>query len=211
MQQLERNITFATADLAAVAKHKPSLCKQLLEKVFELVRSGKVQMIAPVTARSISEIHETFKMMQTGKHMGKFIMRIDEASTVQVQPVQPPTPKLKSEASYLVVGGTGGLGRTIIHHLAHLGAKHIMTLSRTGTANNEMAEMVEEMKHRDVELIVCTGSVSNAEDLEILKAQTKNRPIRGIVQGAMVLQVRFYISENSLRYVMLITAGFIIP
>ncbi|KAJ4287790.1 hypothetical protein N0V90_012494 [Kalmusia sp. IMI 367209] len=188
MLPLEKNITFATADLAMVAQDKPALCKQLLETVFDLVHSQKVQMIAPVTVSSVSKLHETFKVMQSGKHMGKLVLSIDDDALVPVQPQKPIVPTLDPEASYLVVGGTGGLGRAIIRHFADLGAKHIITLSRTGSANGEVTELIDELDARGVELVVTKGSVTDRGDLEALKKQTHGRPIRGIVQGAMVLQ-----------------------
>jgi NAD(P)-dependent dehydrogenase (short-subunit alcohol dehydrogenase family) len=97
---------------------------------------------------------------------------------------------LSSEFSYLVAGGTGGLGRAIIRLLAQLGAKHIVTMSRSGSDNEKVKALQEELIGDGVDLLVYKGSVLETKDVEAIKDLTKNHPIRGIVQGAMVLQVR---------------------
>lgn len=48
---------------------------------------------------------------------------------------------------------------------------------------------MKEMRDASVNLIVLKGSVANTKDIERLKEVTREKPIRGIVQGAMVLQV----------------------
>ena len=107
----------------------------------------------------------------------------------QVQPQAPSPAKLKDDYTYLVVGGLGGLGRAIIRFLAQLGAKHIATLSRSGTASSGKRAFVEEMRDAGVDLIVHQGSVVEIEDIKKVQELAGQRPIRGVVQGAMVLQV----------------------
>lgn len=88
-----------------------------------------------------------------------------------------------------MAGGTGGLGRATIKHLATLGAKQIITLSRSGTDSQSMRELVEEMRVIGVSVVVFKGSVIDTVMIESIRDQTREIPIRGIVQGAMVLQV----------------------
>ena len=89
-----------------------------------------------------------------------------------------------------MAGGTGGLGRATIKHLADLGAKQIITLSRSGTDSQSMKELVEEMRVIGVSVVVFKGSVIDTVMVESIRDQTREFPIRGIIQGAMVLQVR---------------------
>lgn len=96
--------------------------------------------------------------------------------------------KLKPDSSYFVVGGTGGLGKATLRLLANLGAKRLVTLSRSGSDSQTTREMIEEMSARGVEVIVHKGSVLDKATLEALNKQCKDYPIKGVVQGAMVLQ-----------------------
>lgn len=102
----------------------------------------------------------------------------------------PPSPtKLKEDQTYLVVGGLGGIGKALVRHLAELGAKHIATLSRSGVDNESKSAFVREMREAGVNLIVQQGSVTEIADIKKLKNLVGYRPICGIIQGAMVLQV----------------------
>lgn len=75
-------------------------------------------------------------------------------------------------------------------HFASLGAKHIFTLSRSGPDSPIMRELVEEMRLAGVCVVVFKGSVTDTVAIESIKEQAREFPIRGVVQGAMVLQVR---------------------
>jgi NAD(P)-dependent dehydrogenase (short-subunit alcohol dehydrogenase family) len=114
-----------------------------------------------------------------------------KANICQVQPSKPLPAKLSSEYSYLVVGGSGGIGRELVRQLARLGAKNIVTLSRSGSNSDSVRALMEEMRNVGVNLLVHKGSVSNVDDVHALKLLTSRNPIRGIIQAAMVLQVKF--------------------
>lgn len=205
MQYLEKNSLFAVVDLGMVARHKPSDMDELLGTTIDLVHTQKVQLIQPITVGSVSKMEDSLRLMQAGKHVGKLIVNLDLQSQVKVrfifsytkeiatltqakiQPQIPSLTKLSEDSTYLVVGGLGGLGRAITRFLATLGAKHIVTLSRSGVGGKET--FVKEMRGIGVNLIIHQGSVASVEDIQKLKSLTRNRPICGIVQGAMVLQV----------------------
>jgi hypothetical protein len=48
--------------------------------------------------------------------------------------------------------------------------------------------MIEEMSSRGVEIVVHKGSVLDKAILEALKEDCKDHPVKGVIQGAMVLQ-----------------------
>jgi NAD(P)-dependent dehydrogenase (short-subunit alcohol dehydrogenase family) len=97
--------------------------------------------------------------------------------------------KLKDDRTYLVVGGLGGIGKALIRHLVDLGAKHVATLSRSGADKESTMALVREMREAGVNLIIQQGSVTEIGDIKELKDLVGKRPIRGIIQAAMVLQV----------------------
>ena len=63
-------------------------------------------------------------------------------------------------------------------------------MSRSGSESDKVKSLQEELTGDGVELIVYKGSVLETKDIQAIKELTKNHPIRGIIQGAMVLQVR---------------------
>jgi len=88
-----------------------------------------------------------------------------------------------------VVGGLGGIGRTLLKYLAQLGARHIATLSRSGAETIDNKAIVKEMLEIGVDLTIYQGSVANINDVFKIQQMAGKRPIRGVIQGAMVLQV----------------------
>lgn len=88
----------------------------------------------------------------------------------------------------MVIGGTGGLGKATLRLLANLGAKRLVTISRSGLDNQASKEIVEEMASRGVELTVHKGSVLDKDSLRAVSERCKGHPIRGVIQSALVLQ-----------------------
>lgn len=112
---------------------------------------------------------------------------------IQTVPKSPPPFKLRSEASYLIVGGLGGIGVEMAKWMVHeLGVKSIILISRSGMDASVATETVEALKGSDVVVVtVRKCDVADKEDISaVLRdcAQTLP-PIRGVVQGAMVLKV----------------------
>lgn len=64
----------------------------------------------------------------------------------------------------------------------------MITISRSGLDSQSTRDMVQELSVRGVEVTVTKGSVLDKALLESLKEQCKDHPIRGIIQGAMVLE-----------------------
>ncbi|KAJ5537068.1 KR domain-containing protein [Penicillium frequentans] len=188
MGYLEKNVTFTAVDLALLAKAKPAVHQKLFHTVFNLISQDKINVLSPVSVNPVSELEGSFRLMQAGKHVGKLLLELDPEMTIPVQPQPPLAPKLRGDCSYLMVGGAGGLGRAAIKHFASLGAKHIITLSRSGPGSQAMRELVEEMRMVGVSVIVWKGSVTDPATIESIKDHAKEFPIRGVVQGAMVLQ-----------------------
>ena len=94
-------------------------------------------------------------------------------------------------ASYLLVGGLGGLGRSIARWMVSKGAKSLIFISRSGMQKEEARTLVEELRAENVTASVYAGDVSDEVQLKsiIEKCSRDLPPIRGVIQGAMVLQV----------------------
>ena len=101
-----------------------------------------------------------------------------------------PTAKFRDDSSYLVVGGLGGIGQSVCHWMADHGARNLIILSRS--ANTQKADtFVIEMERLGCKTKAIGCDISDA--LQLNKALDsclqEMPPIRGGVQGAMVLQV----------------------
>lgn len=137
-----------------------------------------------------SEIEKAFRYMQTGKHMGKIVVRLDEYDMV---PAVPRTPEvaIRSNATYVLAGGLGGICREIGRWMAEKGAENLVFLSRSaaeGEANKSFIAGLNDTYNTNAMAFNC--DVGDKTSLQGVMEKCKNLPpIRGLVTGAMVLQV----------------------
>lgn len=100
---------------------------------------------------------------------------------------------LRPDASYILIGGTGGLGRSMAKWMASKGAKNIVLVSRRAAINDKVQALIDNLAPLGVRVVVKACDVSNQLSVETLvKQEMKDLPpVRGVVQGAMVLRVSF--------------------
>lgn len=98
---------------------------------------------------------------------------------------------LRPDVSYILIGGTGGLGRSMAKWMATKGARNIVLVSRRATINERVQALVDSLAPLGVRIIVKACDVSSQESVEALvKEEMKGLPpVRGVIQGAMVLRV----------------------
>lgn len=94
------------------------------------------------------------------------------------------------DASYLVTGGTGGLGRSLVRWLAGQGARYIITASRSGIKGKEVSELKEQLRGMGVSLAIKECDVGDRAQVEslIVDCQASLPPIKGVIHGAMALR-----------------------
>ena len=111
---------------------------------------------------------------------------------VQAVPLSPPPFQLRPEASYLIVGGLGGIGVEMAKWMVDdLGAKSIILISRSGMDATGAVETIEALSRPGVVVTVRKCDVAKKEDLEAILHECVQTlpPIRGVIQSAMVLKV----------------------
>ena len=84
MAKFNDNTSFASVDLTLVAAEKPSLMKRLMERVFEHFRDGSLRPIVPITTYPISKVDAAFRTLQSGKAMGKIVIKPEIGDQVPV-------------------------------------------------------------------------------------------------------------------------------
>ncbi|CAI7573351.1 unnamed protein product [Penicillium crustosum] len=190
MQPFEHNVTFSSVDLTKVGKFKPHLMKRLLGDVCRLISEGSVHPVLPLSIYRISDIEKAFRTLQIGKSMGKIVVVPHEDD--QVKAVAPKTSStlLRPDASYILIGGTGGLGRSIAKWMSSKGAKNIVLVSRRAAINDKVQALIDTLAPLGVQIIVKACDVSSQESVEALVNEEMKDfpPIRGVIHGSMVLR-----------------------
>ena len=69
------------------------------------------------------------------------------------------------------------------------GARHLTYLSRSGCSNDDTSTFITELQDSGVTALVVQGDVSSFEDVQ-RAVRSSERPVKGAVQGALVLKVK---------------------
>ena len=211
MGQFAKGVTYLPVPLDLYMDHQRDIMAHALQQGVALVLEGKVTPIEPITTFKISEVEKAFRLMQSGKHVGKIVLNLDDNDAVQVSfpfsvpagvlcthhcsqavPAPKPSLKLRPEASYIIVGGLSGIGSAFALCMSEkLGASHLILLSRSGMNAKGAQELVNSLEERGVKVKVIKCDVADSENLNMLldTCSTDMPPVRGVIQGAMVLQV----------------------
>lgn len=101
---------------------------------------------------------------------------------------------LRSDATYVLVGGSGGLGLAQAQWMASIGAKHIILASRSGSSKQEVKDLLETLQGQGIDIVALGCDVSRYSDVEDLVSFSNANmpPIRGVIHGGMVLRVSLW-------------------
>lgn len=196
-----RGISLTALDIPTLVQRRPADVHRVLSEVIKLVEQQAVTPIYPVTTYPLPEIQEAFKFVETGAQTGKVVLSAGPDEQAPVVPRPKHTTgrlRLQPDASYLVVGGIGGIGRSIAHWLVAHGAKNLILLSRSAgnldlpeNKDTNGAQFVQELRESGCRVKPVSCDVSLASELvKALRACADDGlpPVRGVVQGAMLLR-----------------------
>lgn len=101
-------------------------------------------------------------------------------------------------ATYLVAGGLGGIGRSILRWMVTRGAKYLLVPSRSGAASAAASEVVRELSDQNIVVSTPKCDVSSKDSLSHMleESATTLPPIRGCIVATMVLNVSYETNRN---------------
>ena len=110
----------------------------------------------------------------------RYAARLVRAAQVTGQPAP-----LRSDATYAITGGTGGLGDAVASWMARQGARHIALIGRSAAAGSEVAQRLE---RQGVHVRAISADVSQRGQLaRALEEIAGMPPLRGVIHAAGVL------------------------
>ncbi|KAH8799346.1 putative polyketide synthase [Xylogone sp. PMI_703] len=190
MKNFIKNPMFAAFNLVYLIRARREVGDKVWADVMDLFRSKSIKGPSPLHVHRISKVEEALRIMQSGKHMGKLVAVAEPDEVVQVTPKDISKNLLRPDASYLLVGGLGGIGRATALWMVNHGAKNLIFANRSGLASQEAQDTVSALRSKNVSVAVYSCDVSQSEALSELVAESSKSmpPIRGVIQGAMVLR-----------------------
>jgi acyl transferase domain-containing protein/NAD(P)-dependent dehydrogenase (short-subunit alcohol dehydrogenase family)/SAM-dependent methyltransferase/acyl carrier protein len=104
---------------------------------------------------------------------------------VRRQRPQAGRPQVQAEATYLITGGTGGLGLVAARWLADLGARHLVLTSRRGAGETALEE-IHALEEGGIEVRIASVDVTDERAMRALLAEVAASmpPLRGVIHAA---------------------------
>lgn len=89
--------------------------------------------------------------------------------------------------AYLLVGGLGGLGRTLAEWMVRKGAKSLAFFSRSGPHKADAQATIAWLQNRNFRVLVHQGDITNYTEVQIC-LDACGHGLAGVFQAAMILQ-----------------------
>ncbi|KAI1806786.1 putative polyketide synthase [Daldinia bambusicola] len=191
MAPFVKSVSFHSVNLVDLIDHDSPAAAKVFREVVDLIRAGVVKPVTPITTVPFSKAEEAFRLVQTGQHAGKLVLEAGDGDVVQAIPPGIPPAHFHPDATYVIVGGTGGLGGSIANWMAESGAKNILLLSRSGASKTSVPDLLAQLSSQGVRADAWACDVADESQLQrcLDRCKTDSWPrIRGVVQGAMVLR-----------------------
>lgn len=105
---------------------------------------------------------------------------------------------IAADATYVIAGGFGGLGRAVARWLVGRGARYLILLSRSGPQTTEASELLSEFAERGVCVEAPRCDISDRTGLKdaLNGCIDSMPPIKGCVQSTVIMTVRILISQQ---------------
>ena len=89
MNQFEKNVAFHAVAVDFLSEARPLIVSDALRSIMAMVSEGRVKLATPLMSFSISETENAFRLMQSGKNMGKMVLTMNPSDVVPVRDPRP--------------------------------------------------------------------------------------------------------------------------
>ena len=183
VQQLRSDVSYFPFDLGEVAQSTPSLIAPMLRELMAWFKQGTLKPL-PHQVFPLQDVVSAFRYMAQAKHIGKVVVSQSPTAWGDGSPDKKP---MRSDSSYLITGGLGGLGLLVAKWMVEQGVRHLVLTGRSGIGAAH--EAISQLQQAGAQVLVVQADVSNQEAIARLLEQVKTSmpPLLGIVHAAGLL------------------------
>ena len=183
---LQPHYSYTFVDFAYIIKNRPQRLANLHTRFLDIAISGIISSL-PKWSVPVTQLDALVEYFDSAESFTQ------AAVTFDAQPVnivhKDPVPTINRQATYLITGGTSGLGLEIAHWLLEQGAVSIALVSRSGSSRPEAQAFVQKalLSGKNVQLFdvdICDVMAVN----HLIKNITNNMlPLSSVIHCAMLL------------------------
>ncbi|OKP15072.1 Lovastatin diketide synthase LovF [Penicillium subrubescens] len=182
-----KNISFSTFDISDLQPGKITSIYESWSTVMSLFNQGKLQ--GP-SCYSFHKVTNVTKAIDTVSSTNFAVITAEADDMVQISASNISKNIFHNEASYLLVGGLGGIGRAIAFWMVEHGAKYLILVNRSGLSTETARSTVQLLRDKGVEVAVHGCDISDEQAFKEMYTEILRTvpPIKGVIQGAMILK-----------------------
>lgn len=170
VSQIKPNVAYFVVDLLEELEKHPQIVSDLLPQILETYEPLSDRVFRADRVRS------AFRYMAAAKHIGKIVIAF-------------PPNRVRSDGTYLIAGGLGGLGLTVAEWMANRGAKTLFLLGRNPIRDRQKSRIAA-LEKAGVKVILAQTDIGDRASLARILDQIDRDlpPLRGIIHAAGVLE-----------------------
>jgi phthiocerol/phenolphthiocerol synthesis type-I polyketide synthase C len=202
LHALRHNISLSLIDLAQIAADDPAYAGDLLRQVVSLIDQGKLEPL-PHESFAAGDVKEMFRRMARARHVGKLVVSLASEANEAAAPRAGAAgeTQIRSDATYLITGGLGGIGLQVAAYLVEQGARHLALLGRR-PPTTEAETALEQLRQMGATVAVFQADVSDAAQLTAVFDEMRRRlpALRGIFHAAGLLDDGILRQQTAARF-----------
>lgn len=174
---------------------------RLLEETLLLYSRGIIKPNLASHILSCEEFQGAVQHLHKDDRFPSAIFKLPTDHQTLQGPITPPKLQFRNDVAYLIVGGVGGLGRAVSTYMAENGARHFIYLSRSAGSHGPHKDFFSELTVQGCTVQAFSGDIAKEADVLTVFASAEH-PIAGVLQLAMVLQDRPFLSMKHSDFLM---------
>jgi len=191
--EVRSDLSYFVVDMFQTSQNQPELINSMLHELRDQFCNGLLQP-PPLKIFPMEEVISAFHYMQQTKHIGKIVIN---QTTQQNNADTAKHLSFRSDVTYLITGGTGGLGLLVADWMVSKGAENLVLLGRS-SPNETAKQKLTELEMAGVTVVIEKADVSDITDVTrvLRNIEDSKIPLAGIIHAAGMLSDGILANQN---------------
>lgn len=188
---LPPNLSATSLDMKMLQKEHPAMLQESLRYAVDHMKTvrSNIELIKTSTF-SASQVVEAFESLRMAPSGSNAVIDFEEDIEIVVKTPPQQILSLDGYATYIIVGGLGGIGRELARWLVQRGARYLLLLSRSGPRTTEAYDLIKELQSQGIYVETPAADVANLSSLQraLDSCNETMPPIKGCIHAGMILK-----------------------
>jgi NADPH:quinone reductase-like Zn-dependent oxidoreductase/malonyl CoA-acyl carrier protein transacylase len=199
---IDSGCTFSSPKLQKIFSEKPGSLHASVRHVIDFMKQHRMlERVEPYSTFPISDVKDALKKCKETN--SRAIVDLQAPGKVPIVLPLPDLAGLPAKNTYILAGGLGNLGLALASTLVQSGARHLVFLGRSGSAQPSQQVALDLLRDSGCQVDVLRCDIAQQGDIDHLafKIRSKGWNVAGVIQCTTVLKVAnfpFPVSQKKL-------------